>query len=169
MKTAEAIKELTNNKMIFEHLLSSVSNEEYTWRSSSEKWTLLEIVCHLRDEEREDFRARTRGTLEDPKKPFTPIDPQGWVKQRRYAHEDHHKALQGFLDERQRSVEWLHSLKDPSWDNFYHHEQLGHLSAQLFLENWVAHDMLHIRQIMNTRLAHLKFIAKESLEYAGFE
>lgn len=167
MNAGSSIMELTNNKMVFERLLGPVSSDEYAWRSSTEKWSLLEIVCHLRDEEREDFRARTRGTLEDPNKPFTPIDPQGWVKDRGYAKEDHDRALHEFLNERQRSVEWLNSLEDPKWDNVYHHEQLGHLSAQLFLENWVAHDMLHIRQIMNTRLAYLKHIAKESLEYAG--
>jgi hypothetical protein len=167
MDPAYAIRELGRNKEIFTLLLSKLEPEEFNWRPTREKWNILEILCHLRDEECEDFRARTRGALEEPNKPFTSIHPEGWVKDRAYAQEDHEEALKGFLYERQRSIQWLSSLKDPNWNNIYHHEQLGDLSAQLFLENWIAHDMLHIRQVMNTRLAYLGHIAEEPLDYAG--
>ena len=28
------------------------------WKQSENKWSMLEIICHLYDEEREDFRSR---------------------------------------------------------------------------------------------------------------
>ena len=167
MDPAFAIIELGRNKEVFMNLLSNLEIKELSWRPFIGKWNLLEIMCHLRDEECEDFRSRTRGTLEEPTEAFKPIDPEGWVNERKYAEEDYVKVLGELLNERQLSIDWLRTLKGPNWDNVYHHEQLGDLSAQLFLENWVAHDMLHIRQIINTRLAYLKHIAKEPLGYAG--
>lgn len=69
---------LTENLPVFRDLLSNMTNEEYLYRPAPEKWCALEIVCHLVDEEREDFRARTRHVLEQPDAPLPSIDPVGW-------------------------------------------------------------------------------------------
>ncbi len=76
---------------------------------------LLEIVSHLLDEEREDFRTRTRHLLEKPGDPFAPIDPEGWVSARDYIHQEFEQTLQFFLEEREQSLQWLQSLADPDW------------------------------------------------------
>ena len=79
MNHTKIIQELSRNRNVFESLLSGIEEEEYLWRPMHEKWCLLEIVCHLYDEEREDFRRRTRLVLENPTEPLPPIDPVGWV------------------------------------------------------------------------------------------
>ncbi len=70
------IEELDKNRFVFENLLKNKNEEEYLWKPSPDKWCLLEIICHLYDEEREDFRARTKHTLETPNEPLPKIDPQ---------------------------------------------------------------------------------------------
>jgi len=161
------IQSLERNKKVFKELLNEVPSEEYLWRQSTDKWALLEIVCHIRDEEVEDFRTRVKYVLEDPELTLPSIDPVGWVLDRKYIEQDYNTVLNSFIDERERSINWLKSLQDPKWDNSYLHPKLGPMSAKLFLSNWLAHDLLHIRQIMKLRFDYLKHISSEDLSYAG--
>ena len=98
------IQELERNRAVFHQLLAGVPEKAYHWRPNTDKWNLLEIICHLYDEEREDFRARLRLVLDTPKEPFTGIDPQGWVSARNYAGQDFEAVLKDFLAERVQSV-----------------------------------------------------------------
>ena len=164
---ANTIQELSKNRNVFETLLTGLSKEEYLWKQSSAKWCLLEIICHLFDEEREDFRARTKSVLETPSKTLTPFDPMEWVLQRNYIKMDYNTVLTGFLKERRHSVVWLQSLQSPKWENAFLHPKLGSMSANLFLSNWLAHDYLHIRQIIKLKFDYLKEISGEKLNYAG--
>ncbi len=161
------IHELDRNKMVFNSLFENLEKQLYLWKPAPDKWCLLEIICHLYDEEREDFRARVKHTLENPEKPMPPIDPVGWVTERNYFEQDYSSVLQNFLLERFYSVEWLNQLKDAQWNNSYNHPQLGIFTAEKFLSNWVAHDYLHIRQIARTKYLYLENLTKQDLSYAG--
>ena len=162
-----SIQELTRNREIFKSFFENVEERMYLWKPGPEKWCLLEIVCHLHDEEREDFRARVKHTLENPGLPMPPIDPVGWVTQRKYIEQDYNAMLQKFLNERIDSVDWLKNLKQPQWENVYKHPQLGDLTAGMFLSNWIAHDYLHFRQITRTKYLYLQNLMSLDLSYAG--
>ena len=75
--------------------------------------------------------------------------------------------LERFLNEREESIQWLETLTNPPWDNAHLHPKLGPMSASLFLNNWLAHDYLHIRQITKLKYDRLKAISGENLDYAG--
>lgn len=167
MNDINIINELHRNRDIFYHLLKDVPKDEHIWSQEKGKWCLLEIVCHLYDEEREDFRMRVKCVLEDPNTPPPPFDPIAWVNERNYIDQNYDQTLSKFLFERDESMNWLNSLKDPNWESTYHHPKLGPMSAQLFLSNWLAHDYLHIRQIIKLKFDYLKQVSKESLNYAG--
>lgn len=160
-------QELIRNKFVFKELLSGLSEEEYLWKQNPDKWCLLEIICHLYDEEREDFRTRTKQVLESPEIPLPKIDPVGWVKERNYLHQNFSQKLNAFLSEREQSIKWLDSLENPNWGNTHNHPKLGKMTAKLFLSNWLAHDYLHIRQITRLKFDYLKFKSGGDLSYAG--
>ncbi len=65
-------------------LVEDMGDEEARWRPPSGGWSILEVICHLRDEETDDFRQRLRLTLEDAAKEWPPMDPEAWVAERRY-------------------------------------------------------------------------------------
>jgi hypothetical protein len=161
-------RDLAENAKVFKALLSGVPKEMYQWRPAPEKWCLLEIVCHLYDEEREDFGARTKQALENPTGPWIKIDPVAWVTERKYIEQDYEQKIDNFLQERTKSVKWLQSLNNPDWKSAIQHPKLGPLTAELFLTNWLAHDYLHFRQITRTKYLYLKsqdpYIP---LDYAG--
>ena len=117
------------------------------WKPPSGNWSILEIVCHLGDEEVEDFRTRVRMTLENPGDDWPPIDPEGVAISRKYQDSSIDDALERFLVERAESVRWLRSLKDPNWQLAYQHPRFGRIQAGEVLTAWVAHDHLHTRQI----------------------
>lgn len=166
MNTEFIIAELKRNKIVFKNMMEGLDKDVYTWKPSSEKWSILEVFGHLYDEEREDFRARVKHTLETPELPLSPIDPVGWVTARKYAEQDYDTALQKFLLERDNSIAWLNTLSDPKWDNVHQHSKLGDLSAEMFFSSWLAHDYLHIKQT-KIRYDYLKEISVDKVGYAG--
>jgi hypothetical protein len=162
----DMITELERNCAVFKALLQT-DHKQQKWKIKDDKWSLLEVICHLLDEEREDFRARLRHVFETPDQPFKPIDPEGWVITRKYIEQDYEEVLIKFLEERKNSVRWLKSLNRPPWLNKSHHQQIGELTAELLLANWVAHDYFHFRQITRIKYDYLQQTSAVSLKYAG--
>ena len=158
---------LERNKDVFRYLLTGLSKEQYTWQPAPGKWCLLEIICHLYDEEREDFRYRVNHILNTPDQKLPPIDPVGWVTSRKYMEQDYEEKLRAFLLERNNSIDWLHSLGAPKWDNVHFHPALGNISAEMMLSNWLAHDYLHFRQITRLKYESLCIHSGMDLSYAG--
>lgn len=167
MEHVRVIHELKRNRDVFQGLLAGLSREEYLWKPEPGKWCILEILCHLIDEEREDFRSRTRHILESRSGSFLPIDPVGWVVERKYISQDYDHKKEEFLSERLKSVEWLESLLAPGWQNSYKHPKFGAMTAEMFLYNWLAHDYIHIRQILKLKYSYFEQLTDEPLTYAG--
>lgn len=132
-------------------LFAETPPEAWTHVVSPGRWSLVQILAHLVDEEREDFRARISSTLEDPQREWSPIDTQGWVESRRYADRDPDELTSQFEAERAESLRWLESLGEVDWSLAHEHPKLGRLRAGDLLCAWVAHDQLHAQQILRTR------------------
>lgn len=160
-------EQLTRHGEVLEAMLSGLPADQQRWKPEPAKWCALEVICHLHDEEREDFRARLRSTLEDPAAPWPKIDPAAWVAERKYIEQDFAAKLHGFVEERKRSVEWLRSMDNASWVHAYIHPKVGPVSCGLLLTNWVAHDLHHMRQLINLRYTYVKANTKVPLDYAG--
>lgn len=147
--------------------LREVDPEEVALRPAPSRWSCLEIAVHLVDEEREDFRARLRSTLEDPARAWSPIDPEAWVRDRCYAQRDFAATLADFAEERAASVAWLGTIAGGDWDRAHVHPSIGVLRAGDLLASWAAHDLLHLAQLARTRAQLLgEAVAPYSARYA---
>ena len=162
MNTRELINRLEANAAVLSGLVEDLPPEQITWKPSPEEWSVLEVICHLLDEEREDFRARIDGILHRPEEDWTPIDPQGWVEERSYGTRDLGDTLRAFLAEREHSVSWLRGLDVSNWEALYQHPTLGPLRAGDLLASWLAHDFLHMRQLVSL---HWRFHSREARPY----
>lgn len=148
--------------------VAGLSAEQVRWRPPSGAWSVLEIVCHLADEEAEDFRVRVLSTLEDPTKPWPSIDPEGAVIERRSNEKELAQEIGRFTRERADSMRKLRALSDPDWQKTYHHPTVGDLRAGDVMTSWAVHDMLHLRQIAKRRFELLgQSGAGYSTAYAG--
>ena len=161
------IKQLGHNKNTIYHLLNAASKQEYTWKQSPKKWSLLEIICHLYDEEREDFRTRFQNTIETPNKRPPSFDPVAWVTERKYSEQNFEEKLSLFLLERDKSIKYLSELKHPNMDQGYTYSNYGHVNGSFFLANWVAHDLLHIKQITRLKYDYVAYNTGLPIDYAG--
>ena len=159
---------LQKNLGIFRRLLLDIPNKEmYLWKPNPDRWSLLEILCHLYDEERLDFKFRIKHALEKPGKTVPDIEPELWVQQNEYIKQDYRATLEKFSSERTDSVLWLKSLGDVNWNNAIDHKEIGELSARSLLVNWLSHDYLHMRQIIKLKYDYIKNLTGEDLGYAG--
>ena len=170
MNHQQIIEQLRINAYMFAHLFRNLTEEQARWKPSAERWSLLEVIMHLCDEEKEDFRKRIALVLEDPESQWPAIDPEGWVTERRYNEQDPDKSMGIFFAERQRSLDWLQGLDAPDWQATHHHPKMGPMSAELLLANWQAHDLFHIRQATDLHFAYLtRQVSPISLSYSGWE
>lgn len=146
-------------------LVSGITQDEARIKPDSDSWSILEVICHLSDEERDDFRQRVDITLHRPTDEWPPIHPSAWVIERKYNERDFTEALSDFLAERSKSLVWLKNLEKPDWDAVYPPRGL---KAGDLLVSWVAHDNLHIRQLVELRRARIARIAPPyNFDYAG--
>jgi hypothetical protein len=167
MNPEDIINRMAANAVIFETLVANVDVEQARWKPSAEKWSILEVVNHLYDEEREDFRQRLELVLRDPQMDWPAIAPQEWVTSRSYADRNLAESIRNFLAERQKSLEWLRSLTFLNLDN-RHERQGGALTAGDLLNSWLAHDLLHIRQLTRLHWQYLTATASPfQTTYAG--
>ncbi len=155
--------------MTIRSLVEDITEEQARWKPNPEKWSILEVINHLYDEEREDFRKRLDLVLHKPGHPWPSNDPEGCIIERKYNNRDLADSLQKFLQERKHSVNWLESLSSPDWNAQYEHPQWGAISAGTLMASWVVHDFLHIRQLSGLHRVYIALLVKGSysIDYAG--
>ncbi len=163
----EIIRQMTDNAQVIRAFIESVSPEQAQWKPNPETWSLKEVMEHVYNEERGDFRAHIQEMFHEPPQPWGALQP-GWLPM-----ESCQQALEGFLDEREASLSWLIALDAPDW-NLESCASFGPDSVELVLKagdvlvSWVAHDFLHIRQMNELQFAWNEHQASPySVEYAG--
>lgn len=145
-----AISQLQSQNKAILSLAEGLSIEQARWKPQSEDWSVLEVLNHLADEERLDFRRHLDHILFTPDYPWPEIAPQAWVIEKKYNQHRLDQTLNDFKFEREESLSWLSGLNNPNWDVVV---QLpwGKISAGDMLASWLAHDLLHIRQLVELR------------------
>jgi len=148
MEFEQIIDALERNAQRLAALVAGVAVAQARWKPDAASWSILEVVNHLLDEEREDFRMRIDYTLHRPNEPWPPIDPGGWVTARRYNERELSASLAAFLHERADSIAWLRALSSPDWGASAIAPWGEPFPAGNLLAAWVAHDLLHLRQLV---------------------
>ena len=167
MKTDNFATQMRRNSQSFVQLLAGISEEQAKWKLDEQSWSLLEVINHLYDTEREDFRVRVDYILHKPNENPPQIDEQAWVTERAYNSRDLQQSLDNFLQEREQSLHWIASLDNPAWDNVYAAEW-GSIRAGDIFAAWLAHDFLHMRQIAELQYLWIQEQAKPyDVAYAG--
>ena len=160
-------QDLTQGAEIIRALVLGVTQAEAQVRPTPESWSILEVICHLVDEERDDFRQRVHYMLNRPGETWPPIHPGAWVTERKYNERNLEQSLNEFLAERAKSLDFLKGLESANW-NTSTMTPFGETKAGDLLGSWVAHDILHMRQLVELRWARLQpFTAPYDIEYAG--
>ncbi|MBI5878529.1 MAG: DinB family protein [Chloroflexi bacterium] len=167
MDFERCVEQMEHNAQTIRSLTMSVSAAQARWHPAPDAWSMLEVINHLYDEEREDFRHRLQWIWQHPAEPWAHNDPPGWVTARRYNERNFEESVNNFLFERERSVVWLRELASPDWSVNYHTGFRDMTAGDMFA-SWVAHDLLHIRQLVELHWAWtVDALKPHQVEYAG--
>lgn len=139
--------QLATNPQRIAALVDGLTTEQARLKPAPDAWSVLEVINHLYDEEIHDFRSHLDFILHPQGKEWQPINPQAWVTERKYNERELGPSLENFLQERAKSLTWLDSLGDADW-NISHTSKFGSMRAGDMFAAWVAHDGLHMRQLV---------------------
>jgi len=160
-------QELVDSTEMIQALIKNIDQKQAQVKPDAKSWSILEVVCHLYDEEREDFREHLDFILYRQQEEWHPISTVAWVKQRKYNEQDFKVMKAKFFRERKKSLTWLKTLEGADWKAKYKTKWRLMTAGDMFA-SWVAHDNLHIRQLTELRRARIERIAKpHRVEYAG--
>jgi hypothetical protein len=146
---SEVSRELARFPRLLDLLVGEL--DEATWRSrpAPDEWAPVEVICHMRDEETEDFAARV-GVILGGGARFARNDPEGSAVKRRYREADAREALAAFHARRAASIELLATVVPDRLLASAERPSGGRLSGLDLLAAWVAHDRLHLHQLAGT-------------------
>ena len=167
MKFQELYNELTQSTEIIRAMLNGVSQQDAQIKKSPKVWSILEVTCHLYDEEREDFREHLDFILHRQHEEWHPTATQAWVSQRKYNQQNFNKMKAKFFSEREKSFVWLKTIKNAD-SNVKYRTKWRLMTAGDMFASWVAHDNLHIRQLTELRRRLIEIKSKPyKIGYAG--
>jgi FMN phosphatase YigB (HAD superfamily) len=130
-------------------LVSSLSLARWKRQPAPAEWCLTEIICHLRDVEREVNLPRIRKVLAE-ENPFLAGEvTDRWVEERHCAEQDGHQALLDFITGRKEALDLLTSLQ-AEWSRTARHAIFGPTTLLELLGFIAGHDRAHVQQIWKT-------------------
>jgi DNA phosphorothioation-dependent restriction protein DptG len=119
----------------------------WTYKPKDSEWALVEIICHLRDVDKEINLPRIQTILAEDN-PFLPaIDSDAWAKERNYINQNGLKALQDFNQVRISILDILAQLNQSVWSKPTRHTLFGPTQFSEIIRFIAGHDRLHIRQL----------------------
>jgi len=139
------LKSLPNE---IEDLLNGLDEETLRWRPIPNKWSIKEIMCHLRDMEREAYLARYQRILGEDQPWMPNIDQDRLAYERDYINQDTRQALDEFRQLRGETIELLDRVPSDTWSRGGVHEIDGPISIEQLAHRQIkGNDMNHLVQM----------------------
>jgi hypothetical protein len=128
-------------------LLSKVSEEQArSARGGDENWSVVEVVCHLRDAE--EFTIQRVESMRDQNNPqIIGYDQKALARERKYNQADLNSALTAFIKLREHLITSLSALASADWERGGEHNENGHMTIFSYILHIVSHDAIHCAQI----------------------
>jgi hypothetical protein len=132
---------------ILNGLLDGISNKQArSARGGDENWSVVEVICHLRDAE--EFFIKRYQAMRDQDNPFIAgYDQEALARDRDYKNADFRAALASFSAFREQTIAELVELDLGQWERPGQHSELGQITIFAQTIHHAAHDAIHCAQI----------------------
>lgn len=127
-------------------LLDEDTGHLATRRPAPEAWSVLEVICHLRDIE-EAYFDRIRFILLNDRPVLIQLYPDRWAEDRQYRTCDVEGALAAFRSRREDTLRFVESLTPDQWERGADHPARGRLTVRRVVHSLASHDAEHLDQI----------------------
>lgn len=131
-------------------LTRNLTEEDWRRRPAEDEWALSEIVCHLRDGEKEVHLPRTLRVLQEENPFISGRDTDPWAVERNYIAQDGPQALADFTVARVEMLDVLVEIGESAWSRSARHAIFGPTNLGELVGIVAAHDRLHIHQAYAT-------------------
>jgi len=128
--------------------LAGVHRKLLTWRPAPGKWSIHEIVCHMRDAERDGYLYRYSRVLAEDNPTFPDVDGDKLALERQYGRMNLREAVRGWRAARKEVLALLKKIRPEQWQRIGTHESLGPMSLEIILNRQaLGNDEAHLAQI----------------------
>src|SRR4029434_9054011 len=103
-------------------LLTELDEETLRWRPVPNKWSIKEIMCHLRDMERLAYLGRYRRIIAEDNPHLPNVDQDRIAFESDYINQDAQGALQEFKQLRRETLQTLEAAPTEVWSRSGVHE-----------------------------------------------
>lgn len=150
-KTRDAVLAImVSTPAVLRSLSASMSEDQWRHEPTPEDWAMNEIVCHLRDTEREIHQMQL-SLLVEKEGAFIPRPDSGvWASEREYFNIDGKAALADFALARIENLKTLKALDEQIWSRGARHAIFGPTDFLEVISFMADHDRLHIQQAWKT-------------------
>jgi len=141
---------MASTPAVLHSLTCSLNESKWHHEPVPDVWAMNEIVCHLRDTEREIHQLQLKLMMEREDAFIPRPDTSVWANERDYLKENGPNALADFTAARIESINMLQGLEPEIWSRKARHAIFGptnFLEVTSFLTD---HDRMHIQQAWNT-------------------
>ncbi len=127
-------------------LIAGIPEEKLLRRSAPKKWSVVEIIAHLAEDELSSS-WRYRQMIEHDGAELLGFDQDEWARLGDYHSWTAHDALEMFRLLREANLRMLNMLSPDEWERAGKHAERGRLTVRELASHMAAHDINHIQQI----------------------
>jgi FMN phosphatase YigB (HAD superfamily) len=135
---------LTGDLAAIRTLASRITGEGWRVRSSSDGWSPVESLCHLRDAEIEVNLPRLEQFQSQASPSFSAADTDSWAIERDYQSQSPEEALSAFTRARKELLTRLAALCNDEWSRPARHSLLGPTTLSEIVSLIAEHERLHL-------------------------
>lgn len=155
LNPSKALRTMRKTPTILTTLLHGVPQAQAeTWRDGADGWSVLYIICHLRDIETL-FMQRVEDMLAQPHPTFAVISNDQLIQQHNYGQQEMRHALAEYQTHRQAFLALLEPLTDEQWQRTGMHPEQGPATVLDIAVNTGLHDVDHLEQIVRCMEPHI--------------
>jgi hypothetical protein len=152
---AEVADLLESSGHAFAATLDALTLELASWRPAPGEWCVNEVVGHVIEAERNGFAGRIQVILGADEPDLPTWDRDQIIKDRDDCAHDPKELKQELLELRHQSTKLVRSLRPEQMARGGLHPQVGRLTVDELLHEWVHHDGNHLRQALGNVQAYV--------------
>jgi hypothetical protein len=128
-------------------IVQDCAAESLTRRPPSGEFAAVEVICHLRDLEREGYAVRIQRLLAEQQPSLPDIDGGRLAIERDYLRQNFANALHDFGAARKDTIRAISDLTPEQWECSGTQEGVGPVTVARVLEMMLEHDEGHLEEL----------------------
>jgi DinB superfamily len=148
MTPGEVADLLESSGQAFASTLNALPPDVASWHPAPGEWCVNEVVGHVIVTEKNGFAGRIEVILGADEPDLPTYDRDGIQKTRNDCARDPKELAQEMLVVRSQSLELVRALRPDQIERGGTHPEVGRLTVEDLLHEWVHHDGNHLRQAL---------------------